>query len=342
MSKPIVDNRNYLIDLLRFLAAAWVAIFHFNEPVVFIDNWYRSFLKYGYLGVPIFFVISGYCVYLAAEHSKNAKDFIIRRFFRIFPPYWFSIFLVCAVVVFFLIVYGANSVTVLPKNATGVLATLTLMAVPYSKVPIINWVYWSLTFEVFFYLVIFIFLLFTVKFRAYWLIFISLITLLLPIHEDWIFFFIKHWPEFTVGIITYRLLHYPTKELWQNIVLTVLTLLGLTLIEYLSYYVTTCAITCALITINHFYPLKKNFFSTLGDYSYSVYLIHVPISIYLFGKIKQTHFIQTNIYANIIWDFILLSFTIFLAKLMYTYIEVPAIKLGKKYANMYSRTIDAN
>ena len=85
MSLPNTKTRNHLIDLLRFLAASGVALFHFNEPIVYMDNWYRNFCKLGHWGVPVFFLISGYCIRIDEKYAKSLKDFIIRRFFRIYP-----------------------------------------------------------------------------------------------------------------------------------------------------------------------------------------------------------------------------------------------------------------
>jgi peptidoglycan/LPS O-acetylase OafA/YrhL len=46
----------------------------------------------GRLGVPIFFVISGYCIAASAESvrrgSHGTGSFFLRRFRRIYPPYW--------------------------------------------------------------------------------------------------------------------------------------------------------------------------------------------------------------------------------------------------------------
>lgn len=44
-------------------------------------------LSYGWSGVPIFFVISGFCIQLSFSRNRDWMGFFTRRVFRIFPPY---------------------------------------------------------------------------------------------------------------------------------------------------------------------------------------------------------------------------------------------------------------
>ena len=52
-------------------------------------------MPYFLLGVPIFFVISGYCITAtslsSAENSRPLKQYFLRRFKRIYPPYWIAL-----------------------------------------------------------------------------------------------------------------------------------------------------------------------------------------------------------------------------------------------------------
>lgn len=81
------------LDGWRALAIVAVICFHgrflfFPHPSIV-----RSISEYGYLGVDAFFAISGFliCTLLIREYdanqSINLRDFYIRRFFRIIPPY---------------------------------------------------------------------------------------------------------------------------------------------------------------------------------------------------------------------------------------------------------------
>lgn len=103
------------IDGLRGIATLAVFLFHANGAAFDRwefgwDGWFRDYsvaapflvsfpLTYGWCGVPIFFVISGFCIHLS--HQKSPRDgwsgFWQRRFWRIYPPY-----LVAVIVFFFL------------------------------------------------------------------------------------------------------------------------------------------------------------------------------------------------------------------------------------------------
>jgi peptidoglycan/LPS O-acetylase OafA/YrhL len=54
-----------------------------------------SVVQYFHVGVPMFFVISGYCISATADSSrrksKPVSNYFLRRFRRIFPPYWFAL-----------------------------------------------------------------------------------------------------------------------------------------------------------------------------------------------------------------------------------------------------------
>jgi peptidoglycan/LPS O-acetylase OafA/YrhL len=323
------DKRNHLIDLLRILAASWVVFFHLNQPIAPIDNWYRDFCKYGHLGVPIFFIISGYCILIALHHAKKPTEFIVRRFFRIFPPYWFSLIITAVIVLLLKVITHVNSVAVLPKSIAGIAATIILSTSPITAVKTINWVYWTLSCEVLFYLAVFACALFKKQYFVIALIAVALLSIVLPRFESGPLFFLNLWPLFSLGVAIYQLLHQPAYK-WFNIVLLAFTAVDFYATHQSFIYIFLCLITGGLIVINHFKPLKSNLLSRYGDVSYSLYLVHVPIGIYLLGHLKTT-VIQTNLALNIVFDVVILVFLVFVSRLMHRYIELPAIKYGKKF-----------
>ena len=76
------------IDGLRAIAVALVILFHINSQI----------FLFGYLGVDIFFVISGFVISqsLYKDYIKNQKisiiNFYIRRFKRLYPALMTVIF----------------------------------------------------------------------------------------------------------------------------------------------------------------------------------------------------------------------------------------------------------
>ncbi|MBF0511066.1 MAG: acyltransferase [Candidatus Omnitrophica bacterium] len=86
---------------LRFISAVIVVIHHLEKSCIVSPNRYyaRVFLENaGYTAVTFFFVISGFLItyLLLVEKQRfgiNIKYFYIRRILRIWPLYYFIIFL---------------------------------------------------------------------------------------------------------------------------------------------------------------------------------------------------------------------------------------------------------
>jgi ABC-type polysaccharide/polyol phosphate transport system ATPase subunit/peptidoglycan/LPS O-acetylase OafA/YrhL len=89
------------LDVLRFVAAAAVMLHHFTG--VPAPEWpggsaRRIFpelgpiTRYGFLGVELFFLISGFVILLSAWGRKPG-DFVVSRIVRLFPAYWVGVLL---------------------------------------------------------------------------------------------------------------------------------------------------------------------------------------------------------------------------------------------------------
>ncbi|HZL36083.1 MAG TPA: acyltransferase [Tepidisphaeraceae bacterium] len=108
-------NRRYdTLDLWRGVACIFIVIYHttsvsaaatlrspvrhlgFASGVLAVTRWMS-------VGVPMFFVISGYCISATAAVSKHTRrpisEYFRRRFRRIFPPYWCAILVQLALIV---------------------------------------------------------------------------------------------------------------------------------------------------------------------------------------------------------------------------------------------------
>lgn len=92
-------NRASGLDLLRALAIVWVMLFHawaMLSTSYVIDAWHRpfaAFQSYGWMGVDLFFVLSGYLIGsqvlkpLSIGKPLSFADFYMRRSFRILPVF---------------------------------------------------------------------------------------------------------------------------------------------------------------------------------------------------------------------------------------------------------------
>lgn len=89
------------IDGLRGVAILGVMLFHAYArwpTVVPFGGRYASFppFLYGWVGVPLFFLISGFVILMTLERSDGLANFLYRRWLRLFPAMFF-----CSLFVFF-------------------------------------------------------------------------------------------------------------------------------------------------------------------------------------------------------------------------------------------------
>ncbi len=98
-TSPEPEFRHYpVLDGLRAIAVLTVMVYHLDELVPGLT----MFTSGGFLGVDIFFVLSGFLItsVLLNEHRRTATfslpNFFIRRFFRLTPALWFFLFFVLA------------------------------------------------------------------------------------------------------------------------------------------------------------------------------------------------------------------------------------------------------
>lgn len=317
--------------MLRFLAALMVTLFHLNQAITPVDNWYRNTINHGWLGVPVFFVISGYCIIASAYHTQDTKQFLIKRFFRIFPPYWISLIVVCFSAVFQKIYTGTNSVHNLPYDLPAVMANITLGTAPLSKIETINWVYWSLTCEVAFYLLIAFGMLLNKKYLLHLMFIITLFSAFMPKQGYGLLFFLDHWPAFGIGISIYYYFLISSRKSALNFGLLFAGNIYALYHKHANKpeYLMAALVTLALIYLSNNYAIKNNFLAKLGQYSYSVYLIHIPVGVFIVALFENEQ-IKTTPYLNLIYDLSVFAFISLLAYMMYMMVEKPSMRYGNE------------
>ena len=102
MSKATIHKRVDYIDLLRVLALGSVISFHYlfngisKGTVTSVTlSPVAGIAKYGYLGVELFFLISGYVILYST--NRTPLEFIKKRFLRLYPMYWIAIIFIFVV-----------------------------------------------------------------------------------------------------------------------------------------------------------------------------------------------------------------------------------------------------
>jgi exopolysaccharide production protein ExoZ len=335
MNAPNVELYNHTnkIISLQFLRAfaAWAVVFHHYCQVIFSWNTSQSLLgehlgfffsRYGKLGVDIFFVISGFIIYLSLYKSPNAPQFLWHRIIRIYPPYWCFTFLLVALSFFisiFLSEWNAQSLA------------LSMLLIPHDNPSDILGIYpfltvgWTLIFEMTFYLLcatsVFLF-------KKNWA---SIVVPLLGLsttfwQPSWygaFFFCSPYIIEFALGLIIGILY---TKNVFAK-VNKLSTLVIASSAIYLFWlgggeqykYIAISLLIAAFLCINQnaFRGKIAAISMRLGDISYSTYLAHaivINLLLAIFGTMP-------NKFDELILLFTYIFLTYFLSELSYRYIE---------------------
>ncbi|SFI08358.1 acyltransferase [Bradyrhizobium sp. Gha] len=147
-----MHKRLAFIDTLRGIAVLSVLFQHVLEVIVQkhpTGAYYWSFhdvigyyMNFGRFGVVLFFFVSGFVIPFSFPDSATpAKDFVISRFFRLYPAYWTSI--VVGLVAMAALESQTYSMSQITANVT--------MLQTFVNVPNLWVFYWTLAIELLFY-----------------------------------------------------------------------------------------------------------------------------------------------------------------------------------------------
>lgn len=221
-----------LLELARGIAALWVFFFHVKPIFEASSPLIYALSAYGSLGVPMFFVISGYVITYSAEsnleNKKSPFTFLKSRFLRIYPTFWASVVVVLVVpyVIELISSLKSGSYTA-PDNIVlsysfGEWANFLLLSKIFwatsndlqAEFNAINAVYWTLAIEFQFYLIVF----FALLFKCYYKYVIGAVSIFsimaiifgLKLNDG---LFINYWPSFLVGVV---LAYLHRNGIWIN------------------------------------------------------------------------------------------------------------------------------
>ena len=330
-----MTNKNYDLEFLRGLSVLLVFFFHFNTDL------FNSF----FVGVDIFFLISGYVITasILRKDKFNLSSFYLRRFKRIYPNLLFIIF-VFAVIFFAFYDFLPHE---FDQNFFAIIFSIFgISNIFYSLNPNlfyftddIRWLIhtWSLSIEIQYYFLIGLFFYIHFKlfrlnanFIIYFKIFIitlfivSFVIFILPEKKfvsDYYSLPARLW-EFALGSIAYL---FPYKKKLNFNYLLVVFLASISFASYLSLtykfdilIAVFFSYTMIVFSENSNNYNFTNFFKFFGKISYSFYLWHLIIISFFF-----------NLTEFYIFNFIIIFLlTLFLSVLTFNFIE---IKFNKNF-----------
>jgi peptidoglycan/LPS O-acetylase OafA/YrhL len=209
-------SRLYLLDGLRLMAALMVTAYHFVAYDKHPGSWWPNRTRdifptvhqvatFGWLGVEVFFLISGFVICMSCW-GRTLRDFIVSRIVRLYPAYWFCVLVTSSV----LILPGAVGTSGMSLHR--VLTNFTMIAKPLG-VGYVDGVYWTLWAEIRFYLLFAIVAAVgltyhrTVVFCSVWM-FASVLTPSMDLNFMWLIFQPSYSPFFIGGMVLFLIFKF--------------------------------------------------------------------------------------------------------------------------------------
>lgn len=281
------------LDSLRGIAALGVVLFHY---LPYYDKLYGhsfstpSFLEFGRYGVHLFFILSGFVIFMTLERTPGAGRFGLARAFRLLPALW------AGIVMTWLAVQALGPDDRVVSLGTALLNTTLLHE--YLGHAHVDGAYWSLVIEATFY--VWIALLFYGlgswhRMRpALWVWTLTSYGAVLwwQAIPDGLEFLVKellftrYAPLFISGMLIYRWHHHGRPGL-ADLALLALSM-GHCLIAYkapFNLFVAGCYAVFILAAAGRLNFLARPILLWLGSVSYSLYLVHQNIGYGIIGAV---------------------------------------------------------
>lgn len=312
---------NLGVQQLRGVAALAVVLCHYGSNLKDYPLLSKIFNK-GQIGVHVFFLISGYIILHTLLKNnyrpRNFFSFLFKRMIRIDPPYICVIVLTLVTFWLFSFIpsYKGNKISFIPEQFISHL----LYIIPFTKWEFYNHIFWTLCVEFQFYIIIgtIYFISDTLIYRVSFLL-VFCLSALVNFQNSYIIF--NYAPIFALGMA--QMQYANTK---QN---SYLILMAINL--FVIYYKFDALITIILIVsglIIYYYNHSLKAFAFLGNISYSLYLIHPLILIYILGIGKRLSNFDES---ELLYLFVKLIIVIVAASIFYALVEKKSIRLAKRF-----------
>jgi peptidoglycan/LPS O-acetylase OafA/YrhL len=330
-------SRLGLLDALRLVAALLVVCYHLIAQGD--TAWQRDSLavfpiadpitSYGWLGVELFFVISGFVICMSAW-GRSLGDYIVSRIVRLYPAYWFAIVAITLAV-------AIKPALQTRMVSSEILINLTMLQYPIG-VPGVSAVFWTLWQELHFYLLFGIVVWRGVTYRRV-VAFCGLWTvasvfaanardpIISALVEE------RYSPFFIGGTVLYLMYRYrPTALLWGLLgvswALSMIKSVGLTKEagsavghslnpRVAAGIITAAFVAVALVTLwPRLAKVRARWLTVAGALTYPLYLLHLEIGWLLIRVLHRTVPVWPLVIAVI-------AATLLLSYAVHRYVERP-------------------
>ena len=299
---------------------------------------------YGYLGVHLFFMISGFVIAFTLERAKSPHDFATRRFLQLWPP-----ILICAVLTFTVMHLVDSPFTMAQRvDASGFLPSLTFIPtyiwakiLPVDKY--IDGAYWSLFVEVRFYFWALVLAMLVGMQRFSIVVFSVTCGLAIAWHSfdqpairfqlDMLFF-VPYLPLFTIGILAYEAI---VRRHFFRIIPAIIFTWGIE-ISMLNNVVEMGAVTvfCLLFIALALRPTSMDWMACrplvgLGAISYAWYLLHQNVGVTFIGLLPSG--LSDITYLFLVFS--ILSFVILISWMVFRFVEKPSQGFARRLTDVW-------
>ncbi len=336
------NERLPALDLLRFTAAVAVMLYHYVSSYPSAEDASQPGLialsavtRYGYLGVELFFMISGFVI-LWSSFGRGPTAFVISRISRLYPSYWVG--MAFTMLCILLLADAVPSVGVVELTPRTIAANATMLPAVFNA-PLIEGVYWTLEIEIRFYALIFLLLIVRQLPRVeLWLwIWLAVCTITLFHDTPWIVEYLAldpYGPFFIAGCFFYLI--FSDRATSGRVVALVLCALicALESRSHRSDFISPDRISGFVVpgltiaffgvfglitTIKSGLWIRASVARQLGELTYPLYLTHATMGMLVYELLRP----KTGIAAALI---VILILALLVAWVISTTVDIPARK----------------
>jgi exopolysaccharide production protein ExoZ len=322
---PVISPQKFIsLQYLRAIAALGVVLYHIEGGIngYMASDFQMRLFFWGYLGVSLFFVLSGFVIsYSASLRSKSPFEFLYGRLARIYPAYLF----VATLFILSLLAIPSGVFRTAPN--VSFVTILKTLVFDFGNTGGYVYVGWTLFYEICFYMAFAcIVSMFPKVSKSSWFyLFIAALLINFSILAQW------RIVDFLLGIASFLIIVNPRQERFTSPLFIILFMSVIAPIFSSPFSVFCVFVIIFLCFAERIRPeiFGSKLMILLGDSSYSIYLVQVLL---VSACLKMSKLLVSNIFPfgenyfafYFIAVVISLTFTISAGILMRRFIEKPS------------------